>query len=260
MAVVTNATTPAARTAQEIRRPADPPTMRTLLRVHGAALAAVLVTAGLAGAHSVTASATPYDRDCGDFADQAAAQRFFIAAGGPAVDPHGLDAEGDGVACESLPCPCFGGTSTPPKPTPAPLPNTTAHDRVRVVRVIDGDTVEVRFASGREAPVRVIGIDTPEVYGGVECGGPEASASAKRMLPVDARVTIVSDPTQDEVDRYGRLLRYVMKGSSDIGRLQVARGHAEVYVYGGVPFQRTRSYQRAERAAKALSRGLWGRC
>lgn len=26
--------------------------------------------------------------------------------GGPAVDPHGLDADKDGVACESLPCPC----------------------------------------------------------------------------------------------------------------------------------------------------------
>ena len=43
------------------------------------------------------------DRDCNDFETQAEAQSFFIAAGGPASDPHRLDRDGDGVACESLP-------------------------------------------------------------------------------------------------------------------------------------------------------------
>ena len=43
------------------------------------------------------------DRDCGDFATQAEAQAFFIAAGGPGQDPHRLDGDGNGLACESLP-------------------------------------------------------------------------------------------------------------------------------------------------------------
>jgi competence protein ComEC len=43
------------------------------------------------------------DRDCGDFASQEEAQAFYEAAGGPASDPHRLDSEGDGVACELLP-------------------------------------------------------------------------------------------------------------------------------------------------------------
>lgn len=43
------------------------------------------------------------DRDCGDFATQAEAQAFYESAGGPVSDPHRLDGEGDGVACESLP-------------------------------------------------------------------------------------------------------------------------------------------------------------
>lgn len=43
------------------------------------------------------------DHDCGDFSTQAEAQAFYEAAGGPASDPHRLDGEGDGVACESLP-------------------------------------------------------------------------------------------------------------------------------------------------------------
>ena len=41
------------------------------------------------------------DRDCGDFGSHADAQRFFIANGGPASDPHKLDRDNDGVACES---------------------------------------------------------------------------------------------------------------------------------------------------------------
>lgn len=43
------------------------------------------------------------DRDCNDFATQEEAQAFYIAAGGPQRDPHRLDSNHDGVACESLP-------------------------------------------------------------------------------------------------------------------------------------------------------------
>lgn len=43
------------------------------------------------------------DRECSDFATQAEAQAFFETQGGPALDPHGLDANHDGQACESLP-------------------------------------------------------------------------------------------------------------------------------------------------------------
>lgn len=40
------------------------------------------------------------DKNCSDFPSAAAAQRFFLAAGGPHRDPHGLDGDGDGNACE----------------------------------------------------------------------------------------------------------------------------------------------------------------
>lgn len=43
------------------------------------------------------------DSDCSDFATQAEAQAFFEAHGGPDRDPHGLDRDGNGIACESLP-------------------------------------------------------------------------------------------------------------------------------------------------------------
>jgi len=40
------------------------------------------------------------DRDCADFRSQAEAQAFFSRAG--AGDPHHLDGDGDGIACEGL--------------------------------------------------------------------------------------------------------------------------------------------------------------
>ena len=48
-----------------------------------------------------------------------------------------------------------------------------------VARLVDGDTLDVRLAGGREERVRLIGIDTPETKkpgDPVECFGPEASA------------------------------------------------------------------------------------
>lgn len=43
------------------------------------------------------------DRDCGDFDTWQEAQAFYEAAGGPEKDPHRLDRDGNGIACESLP-------------------------------------------------------------------------------------------------------------------------------------------------------------
>ena len=42
------------------------------------------------------------DRNCGNFSRWMDAQAFYEAAGGPAIDPHRLDGDGDGVACTSL--------------------------------------------------------------------------------------------------------------------------------------------------------------
>lgn len=41
------------------------------------------------------------DRDCRDFNTQEEAQRFYERSG--PGDPHGLDRDNDGIACETLP-------------------------------------------------------------------------------------------------------------------------------------------------------------
>jgi excalibur calcium-binding domain-containing protein len=73
------------------------------------------ILAVLAGAFvmAMPATAQAADRDCSDFSTQEEAQRFFINAGGPSSDPHRLDANRDGRACESLPSGGGGGDGRP---------------------------------------------------------------------------------------------------------------------------------------------------
>lgn len=139
---------------------------------------------------------------------------------------------------------------------------TTLRERGSVNKVVDGDTIDVRLRGGTVERVRLIGIDTPEVFGVVECGGPQASRSLKRLLPLGTRVRLVSDPTQDRVDRYGRALRYVVRVSDrrDMNLTQVRRGWAPIFVWNGNPFVRATSYGKAERSARTDDRGIWGRC
>jgi endonuclease YncB( thermonuclease family) len=123
-----------------------------------------------------------------------------------------------------------------------------------VTRVIDGDTVEL--ANGET--VRMIGIDTPEVYGGTECGGAQASAYMERIA-TGRRVSVRTDPTQDTYDRYGRLLAYLDAGGRDLGEAVLRAGWARVYVYDQ-PFRRLADYRQAGSAARGGDRGIWGRC
>jgi endonuclease YncB( thermonuclease family) len=125
-----------------------------------------------------------------------------------------------------------------------------------VVRVVDGDTVDVRLQSGKRERVRLIGIDATERGA---CFSAQASSRA-RALALDSEVVLRGDATQDTRDRYGRLLAYVwLPGGRDLGYQLVAGGFARVYVYRDV-FQRHAAYSRAERRAKGSPRGLWKQC
>jgi micrococcal nuclease len=90
-----------------------------------------------------------------------------------------------------------------------------------VERVVDGDTVELEGLGS----VRLIGVDTPEVYGGVECFGRAASAYAKRQLEGRQVRYAVG---RDDRDRYGRLLAYLwLEDGRSFNALLVARGYAQ---------------------------------
>jgi len=223
-------------------------------------LALLLAAIGLLGLVQTPATAI-VDRDCSDFATQAAAQTFFLASG--PGDPHGLDgSDNDGRACESNPCPCG---STAPQPIAGNLGGNQDYEVVRrnvgnVVKITDGDTLKVRIHGIGVRDIRIIGIDTPEVYGGVQCGGKTASQRMRELAPLGSTVVLFSDPSQDDHDRYDRLLRYVERKGKDVGRAQVNLGQAKVYVYDHNPFRRTANYQRAMRNARVNDRGSWDTC
>jgi hypothetical protein len=61
-----------------------------------------LVLCLIAVAFAAQPAAAVYDRDCADFATQRQAQRFYKKHN-PNRDPHRLDADHDGRACEDLP-------------------------------------------------------------------------------------------------------------------------------------------------------------
>jgi micrococcal nuclease len=132
-------------------------------------------------------------------------------------------------------------------------PGATAAGRhqARVTKVTDGDTVRLS-GLGR---TRLIGIDTPEVYGGVECYGREASAYAKRMLPVGTRVAyaIGTEPR----DRYGRALAYVWLADGRMfNELLAEQGYAtQLTIPPNVEY--ADRFRKAVRRAREAERGLW---
>lgn len=74
-----------------------------------------------------------------------------------------------------------------------------------VVRVIDGDTIDVEY-EGEQRRVRLLNIDTPEsVHPKVEpeCLGVEAADFLRDLLPLGTEVRLVFDQQlQDRYDRY----------------------------------------------------------
>jgi endonuclease YncB( thermonuclease family) len=128
----------------------------------------------------------------------------------------------------------------------------------RIAHVADGDTVDL--TNGQR--VRLVQIDTPEVYFEPECYGPQASAVTKRLLPPGTFVRLVPEPATDLVDRYGRLLRYVIRARDGLNvnvRL-VAVGSAAPYFYHHRRGRFAATLEALAQRARAERLGLWGAC
>ena len=130
-----------------------------------------------------------------------------------------------------------------------------------VLKVVDGDTIDIRDDIRGRLRVRVLGIDSPETNKPghtVGCWGPEATEFAKSTM-LGQRVAFVPDPTQDRTDRYGRTLAYLVRADGWDYSVEAARaGAARSYVYGGRPVSRHDAIATAEREAQDAHRGLWG--
>lgn len=128
----------------------------------------------------------------------------------------------------------------------------------RIDHVADGDTVDLTNG----ARVRLVQIDTPEVYFRPECYGKRASATTKALLPPGTLVRLTVEPATDQVDEYGRLLRYVIRARDglDVNIRLVAVGAAAPYFYRGRRGRYAALLDRLARRARARGLGLWGAC
>jgi micrococcal nuclease len=132
----------------------------------------------------------------------------------------------------------------------------TEHDAtVEVTRVVDGDTIDISPSVEGRSRVRLIGMDTPEVYFGTQPYGPEASAFAKHELD-GVRVSLELDV--QKIDPYGRLLAYVyLPDGRMFNEALVEEGYAQVATFPpNVKYQER--FLEAQREAREANRGLWG--
>ena len=138
-------------------------------------------------------------------------------------------------------------------PSPAVLPDTS--EMVTIVRVIDGDTIELE--DGRK--LRYIGVDTPETVDprrSVQCFGNEASERNKELV---LGKTVRLEKDVSETDSFGRLLRYVYLDTTMINELLVREGFARAISYPpDVKYQHI--LQNAEQKAREEKKGLWQGC
>jgi micrococcal nuclease len=134
-------------------------------------------------------------------------------------------------------------------------------DVIRIVRVVDGDTVVAHLPGGDEK-VRLIGIDTPETVDPrkpVQCFGKEASDRTKQLLPPGTAVRLERDV--EARDRYGRLLAYVYRSSDGtfVNLALAEEGFAQpLTIPPNVAY--TSRFSAAAAAARAAHRGLWSAC
>src|SRR3954468_4177262 len=124
-----------------------------------------------------------------------------------------------------------------------------------VASIYDGDTLTL--ADGRR--VRLLQLGTPELGSG-ECYSRAARTVLLRLVPLGSRVELEVDSSLDRVDRYGRLLRYVHRGRTNVNLELVREGAAAPYFYGGARGRYAAALMSAAQRAKAAKLGLWKAC
>ena len=169
----------------------------------------------------------------------------------------------DGVPAASAASTTATASATPSAETKKPLVS-------QFVKVIDGDTIEVRPVSEKNGQptgepnvkVHMLGTTAPEAN---VCGGAEATQKLTSLLGRDTFLTVTYEPTlHEDVDKDGNILAYVITGGSvteDIGQRMVREGYAAASYPEGktVPkdFDQTAE---AGKIAVDQKKGIWATC
>lgn len=169
---------------------------------------------------------------------------FFISGG--VVVFYGLKSFSENTLPEALPTPQI---------TPIESSAFEADSFKKVIRVIDGDTIEIEG----DITVRYIGVNTPETVDPrqtQQCFGKEASNKNKEL--VEGKLVRLERDIS-ETDRYGRLLRYVWLDDLLINDYLVQEGFAQASSYPpDVKYQEL--FLKSQAAAQQNKKGLWAAC
>ncbi|MCE5230779.1 thermonuclease family protein [bacterium] len=142
-----------------------------------------------------------------------------------------------------------------PEATTYTLPRLNALPKAKVVRTIDGDTIDLKIG-GKIESCRLIGIDTPELKGDAEKTfyGREAAWYTFNLLAGES-VWYEADPKMAR-DTFGRLLVFVYRAPDGLFvNLELIRlGYARVYEYEHARAGLFKGYEARAREAK---KGLW---
>lgn len=132
-----------------------------------------------------------------------------------------------------------------------------ATSTIRVIRVVDGDTFEV-IVNGQTEKIRMLGIDTPESVDPrkpVQCFAKEATKKLQELI-FEKEIVLTPDFTNDDRDKYNRLLRYVSRPDGLlVNEEMIKEGYA--YAYIKFPFERRADYLKLQTEARTMGRGLW---
>jgi len=135
------------------------------------------------------------------------------------------------------------------------IKQTDDTNEYEVLSVTDGDTIRIDY-NGVSTPLRLIGVDTPEINHPsepIQCYGDEASQRLKDLL-LGQFVELEKDVS--ERDKYDRLLRYVWLNGELINEKLVREGYALSSNYPpDIKYQG--KIDTAEMEARTALRGFW---
>jgi len=128
-----------------------------------------------------------------------------------------------------------------------------------VVKVIDGDTIDIDVPDGKykHTRIRLWGVDTPETKHpekGIMYFGPEA-AEFTRELALGKQITVYLEEHRTR-GYYGRLLAYVqLPDRRFLNKVLLSKGFA----YADLRFRHSfyNKYKQLEAAARSQKKGLW---
>ena len=122
----------------------------------------------------------------------------------------------------------------------------------QITRVIDGDTVEIRY-EGNLTSVSLIGVNTPETVP-AETFGKESVSFIQNLLLGE---TVYLRFDNNRTDKYGKMLAYLYRAPDGLFvNLEIVRqGYGKTYKAS--PFTHKTLFQHYEKHAQNAGRGLW---